>query len=103
MLFSCPAPEGPRSLARTSSPLQSASVPELPDLAVVTEAFHAALSGRPVIRASAPAPLSVRGTPTELAGFVGQTLGRVARQGKFVTFEFDRDRIAVNAMLTGRF
>ena len=78
-------------------------MPELPDLAVVTEAFHAALAGRPVIRATAPAPLSVRGTPAELAGLVGQRLERVARRGKFVLFDLDRDRIAVNAMLTGRF
>jgi len=78
-------------------------VPELPDLAVVTEAFHAALSGRSVIRATAPAPLSVRGTPAELAALVGQRLDRVGRRGKFVTFDFERDRIAVNAMLTGRF
>ena len=78
-------------------------MPELPDLAVVTEAFHAALAGRPVIRASAPAPLSVRGTPAELAAFVGQRLEHVGRRGKFVLFDFDRDRIAVNAMLTGRF
>jgi formamidopyrimidine-DNA glycosylase len=78
-------------------------VPELPDLAVVTEAFHAALSGRSVIRATAPAPLSVRGTPAELAALVGQRLDHVRRRGKFVTFDFERDRIAVNAMLTGRF
>jgi formamidopyrimidine-DNA glycosylase len=78
-------------------------VPELPDLAVVTEAFHAALAGRPVIRATSPAPLSVRGTPAELAALVGQRLDRVARRGKFVLFDLERDRIAVNAMLTGRF
>jgi len=72
-------------------------------MAVVTEAFHAALSGRSVISATAPAPLSVRGTPAELAALVGQRLDRVGRRGKFVTFDFERDRIAVNAMLTGRF
>ena len=78
-------------------------MPELPDLAVVSEAFHAALAGRTVIRTSAPAPLSVRGTPTELAACVGQRLDRIRRRGKFVVFELERDRIAVNAMLTGRF
>lgn len=78
-------------------------MPELPDLAVVTEAFHAALAGRPVVRASAPAPLSVRGTPAELAACVGQRLEAIRRRGKFVVFELARDRIAVNAMLTGRF
>jgi formamidopyrimidine-DNA glycosylase len=78
-------------------------VPELPDLVVVSEAFHAALAGRSVIRASAPAPLSVRGTPTELAACIGQRLEAVRRRGKFVSFELERDRIVVNAMLTGRF
>jgi len=78
-------------------------VPELPDLVVVSEAFHAALAGRPVIRATAPAPLSVRGTPAELAACVDQRLDAVRRRGKFIIFELERDRIAVNAMLTGRF
>jgi formamidopyrimidine-DNA glycosylase len=78
-------------------------VPELPDLVVVSEAFHAALAGRSVIRATAPAPLAVRGTPAELAACVGQRLVAVRRRGKFIVFELDRERIAVNAMLTGRF
>jgi len=78
-------------------------VPELPDLAVVSDALHAALTGRSIERAEAPAPLAVRGTPAELAALVGQRLRRVHRRGKFILFELDRDRIAVNAMLTGRF
>jgi len=78
-------------------------VPELPDLAVVADALHAALSGRPVTGAEAPAPLAVRGTPAELQALVGQHLVRVARRGKFVLFQLDRAGVAVNAMLTGRF
>jgi formamidopyrimidine-DNA glycosylase len=78
-------------------------VPELPDLAVVSDALHAALSGRSIVRAEAPAPLAVRGTPAELAALVGQRLREVHRRGKFVLFELERDRIAINAMLTGRF
>jgi formamidopyrimidine-DNA glycosylase len=78
-------------------------VPELPDLAVVVEAFHAALAGRPVISASAPGPLAIRGTPAELQALVGQTLRSVDRRGKFVELALERDRIVVNAMLTGRF
>jgi formamidopyrimidine-DNA glycosylase len=78
-------------------------VPELPDLAVVSDALHAALTGRSIERAEAPAPLAVRGTPTELAGLAGQRLRRVHRRGKFILFELERDRVAVNAMLTGRF
>lgn len=78
-------------------------MPELPDLAVVTDAFHAALAGRPVVKAEAPGPLSLRGTPAELASLIGQRLTSVRRRGKYVTFQLDRDRIVVNAMLTGRF
>jgi formamidopyrimidine-DNA glycosylase len=78
-------------------------VPELPDLAVVADALHAALTGRSVVRAVAPAPLAVRGTPAELGALVGQSLRSVRRRGKFLVFGLERDRIAVNAMLTGRF
>jgi formamidopyrimidine-DNA glycosylase len=78
-------------------------VPELPDLAIVADAFHAALAGRAVTAASAPAPLAVRGTPAELEGLVGQTLTSVRRRGKLVRLTFDRDSVVVNPMLTGRF
>jgi formamidopyrimidine-DNA glycosylase len=78
-------------------------VPELPDLAVVSDGLHAALAGRPITRAEAPASLAVRGTPAELAALVGQALVAVRRRGKFILLELDRDRVAVNAMLTGRF
>ena len=77
-------------------------MPELPDLAVVADALHAALSGRSVERAESPAPLAVRGTPAELAALIGQRLERVRRRGKFLLFELERDRVAINAMLTGR-
>ncbi|HEX7473198.1 MAG TPA: DNA-formamidopyrimidine glycosylase family protein [Candidatus Limnocylindrales bacterium] len=78
-------------------------MPELPDLTIVAEAFHAALTGRPVTRAQAPAPLAVRGTPAELAALVGQRVERVARRGKFLIVDLERDAIVVNPMLTGRF
>jgi formamidopyrimidine-DNA glycosylase len=78
-------------------------VPELPDLAIVADALQAALAGRPVLAAEAPAPLAVRGTPGELKALVGQTLTGVRRRGKFIVLDLERDRIAVNAMLTGRF
>ncbi len=97
------APEGPGSLARVNGRLQSRGVPELPDLAVVVDAFHAALSGRSITAAAAPAPLAVRGTPAELRALVGQRLVAVRRRGKFVTFQLERDAVVVNAMLTGRF
>ena len=77
-------------------------MPELPDLAVVADALHAALAGRSIERAESPGPLAVRGTPAELQALVGQRLDRVRRRGKFIVFELERDRIAINAMLTGR-
>ncbi|HYN69782.1 MAG TPA: DNA-formamidopyrimidine glycosylase family protein [Candidatus Eisenbacteria bacterium] len=78
-------------------------MPELPDLVVVSEALHAGLAGRPIVRARSLAPLAVRGTPGELAALEGQCLERIGRRGKFILIDLERDRIAVNAMLTGRF
>lgn len=77
-------------------------MPELPDLAILADAFHAALAGRPVLAVEAIGPLTVRGTPTEQQALVGQQLERFHRRGKFLWLEFERDRVAVNAMLTGR-
>ena len=45
----------------------------------------------------------MRGTPAELGAFVGQELTGISRRGKFLRFQFERDAIVVNAMLTGRF
>ncbi|MBA2718422.1 MAG: Fpg/Nei family DNA glycosylase [Chloroflexi bacterium] len=78
-------------------------MPELPDLAIVADAFHAALAGRSVTAARAPAPLAVRGTPAELEALVGQSLTSIKRRGKLLLFDFGRDRVVVNPMLTGRF
>jgi formamidopyrimidine-DNA glycosylase len=77
-------------------------VPELPDLAILSDAFHASLAGRVVTSAEALGPLTVRGTPAELNALVGQRLRRFSRRGKFLWLEFDRDRVVINAMLTGR-
>jgi formamidopyrimidine-DNA glycosylase len=78
-------------------------VPELPDLTIVAEAFQAALAGRPIVLATATAPLAVRGTPTELDNLSGQRLAEIRRRGKYLIFDLERDRIVVNPMLTGRF
>lgn len=78
-------------------------MPELPDLTVVSEALHAALAGRHLVRAASPGPLAVRGTPAELTALLGQRLAQVMRRGKFLRLQFDRDAVVVNAMLTGRF
>ncbi|HEY6058418.1 MAG TPA: DNA-formamidopyrimidine glycosylase family protein [Candidatus Limnocylindrales bacterium] len=78
-------------------------MPELPDLAVVADAFHAALAGRPVETATAHGPLAVRGTPAELAALTGQRVAAVRQTGKFLELDLEADRIIVNPMLTGRF
>ena len=77
-------------------------MPELPDLAVVADAFHAALAGRPIASIRALMPLAIRGTPAELAALVGQQVTRAARAGKFLDLDLDGDRIVINPMLTGR-
>jgi formamidopyrimidine-DNA glycosylase len=78
-------------------------VPELPDLTIVAEAFHAALVGRPIAAVSAPGPLAVRGTPGELEALVGQRVTDIRQRGKFLIVDLDGDRVVVNPMLTGRF
>jgi len=78
-------------------------VPELPDLAVVADALHAALAGRPITSIDAPGPLAVRGTPAEMAALVGQELVSLSRRGKFLIGQLTRDRIVFSPMLTGRF
>jgi formamidopyrimidine-DNA glycosylase len=78
-------------------------VPELPDLTVVADALHAALSGRTIQSATAPGPLAVRGTPAELQALTGQRVTSIRRRGKFLLVALDRDAIACNPMLTGRF
>jgi formamidopyrimidine-DNA glycosylase len=78
-------------------------VPELPDLAVVADAFHAALAGRRITSVEAPGPLAVRGTPAELVALVGQELLDLRRRGKFLIARLDRDRVVFSPMLTGRF
>lgn len=78
-------------------------VPELPDLTVVAEAFHAALTGRLIDRLEPIRPLTVRGTVPEMAALSGQRILSVRRRGKFMVVELDGDRLIVNPMLTGRF
>ena len=78
-------------------------MPELPDLTVVADALHAALAGRPVTSAEAPGPLAVRGTPAELASLADQRVESIRRRGKFLLLELERDAVAWNPMLTGRF
>lgn len=78
------------------------AVPELPDLAILADAFQATLVGRPVEALDVREALVVRGTPAEAAALAGQRVESVTRRGKFLTFQLARDRIVINAMLTGR-
>jgi formamidopyrimidine-DNA glycosylase len=94
---------GPCESSTPATRVQSRSVPELPDLAVVADAFHAALAGRPITTVRSLMPLTIRGTPAELEALVGQSVVRVARVGKFLDLDLSRDRVVVNPMLTGRF
>jgi formamidopyrimidine-DNA glycosylase len=103
MLFNCSCPLGRESLALTVRGYNLRAVPELPDLDVVADALHAALAGRRLSGARALMPLTVRGTPAELASLADQRVIRVARAGKFLDLDLERDRVVVNPMLTGRF
>jgi len=78
-------------------------VPELPDLTVVADALHSALAGRRIRSATAPGPLAVRGTPSELEALVSQRVESIRRRGKFLLIRLEHDEIAANPMLTGRF
>ena len=93
-------PVGRESLARGFARVQSPPVPELPDLSVVVDAFHAALAGRTITRARATMPLAVRGTPAELEALVGQRLLEIRRRGKYLLLDFDRDEVVVNPVMT---
>lgn len=80
----------------------SAIMPELPDLAVLSDALHASLAGRAMVDAEVRQSLVLRGTPAEVGALIGQRLLSVDRRGKFLTLHFERDAVRINAMLTGR-
>jgi formamidopyrimidine-DNA glycosylase len=77
-------------------------MPELPDLDILADAFHAALAGRVITGHAVPQTIVVRGTASELGALAGQRLVRVTQRGKFLVFDLERDRITINPMLTGR-
>jgi formamidopyrimidine-DNA glycosylase len=78
-------------------------VPELPDLAILAEAFDLALGGRPLVALEPVDPLVVRATPADLAFLAGQTLRAVDRRGKHLILSFDSAEVWATPMLTGRF
>lgn len=102
-LLQMSVPAGPGESSTGVPRVQSVIVPELPDLDVVADALHAALTGRVLIAARAVNPLVVRGTPAELGALAGQRVMKIARVGKFLAMDLDRDRVVINPMLTGRF
>ena len=59
-------PEGPAESSTRSTRLQSRGRARAARSGGRRDALHAALAGRPIVRAEAPAPLAVRGTPAEL-------------------------------------
>jgi formamidopyrimidine-DNA glycosylase len=77
-------------------------VPELPDLAILADAIDTSVHGRAFVAGTTPQSLVLRGTQAELAAFAGQGLIEVYRRGKFLVFNFERDRMIFNPMLTGR-
>jgi formamidopyrimidine-DNA glycosylase len=78
-------------------------VPELPDLAILADAFSAALAGRTVTGLRIVDPLVLRATPDQAAQLVGQVLRGVGRRGKYLVFRLDRLDIWAAPMLSGRF
>jgi len=77
-------------------------VPELPDLAILADALDEALIGRRMVGAKVLQTLVLRGTPAELVALDSQLLRSIRRRGKFLAFDFERDRVVFNPMLTGR-
>lgn len=78
-------------------------MPELPDLAILADAFDAALGGRPVTAFVASDPLVLRATPVEAAALVGDIVLGVSRRGKHLVFRLERHELWAAPMLTGRF
>ena len=79
-------------------------MPELPDLAILADAFDAALAGRPVTAVRAVDPLVLRATPSQAARPRRRaSCGTSGRRGKHLVFRLDRHDLWAAPMLTGRF
>ena len=78
-------------------------MPESPDLSVVADALHAAITGRSIeCRQRARAHSPSEGRRPSSQALVGQEVRSIRRRGKFLLVDLDRDAIAINPMLTGR-
>ncbi len=78
-------------------------MPELPDLAVLADAFDPAIGGRPITGVDVRDPLVLRATPADLAALEGDVIAGVHRRGKFLVFPLERSTIWAAPMLSGRF
>jgi formamidopyrimidine-DNA glycosylase len=78
-------------------------VPELPDLAILAEAFDAALAGRTLAAVTVSDPLVLRATPEQAAALAGRSLEGVRRRGKLLVFQLGARDVWAAPMLTGRF
>jgi formamidopyrimidine-DNA glycosylase len=78
-------------------------VPELPDLAILADAFDAILAGRRVEAVRVVDPLVLRATPAQAADLVGRVVRAVDRRGKHLVFRLDGCDVWAAPMLTGRF
>jgi formamidopyrimidine-DNA glycosylase len=78
-------------------------MPELPDLAVLADAFDAALAGRSVTAVEVVDPLVLRATPAQAAGLVGRPVDGVGRRGKLLVIRLAGEDLWAAPMLSGRF
>ncbi len=77
-------------------------VPELPDLAIVADAFDAVLPGRRLTLVRVVDPLVLRATPGQVSELTGDLVLDVGRRGKHLVVHLAEHDIWVAPMLTGR-
>jgi formamidopyrimidine-DNA glycosylase len=77
-------------------------VPELPDLAILADAFDATLAGRPLAAVRVSDPLVMRATPAQVTELVGDVVGAVERRGKHLVFRLANHDVWAAPMLSGR-
>jgi formamidopyrimidine-DNA glycosylase len=78
-------------------------VPELPDLAVLADAFDATLAGRRLTAVRVADPLVLRATPEQAAALVDEVVEGVGRRGKHLVFRLATRDLWAAPMLSGRF
>jgi formamidopyrimidine-DNA glycosylase len=78
-------------------------VPELPDLAVLADAFDAVLPGRRLTAVRVADALVLRATPGQAAGLVGEVVEGVERRGKHLVVRLTEHDLWAAPMLSGRF